>query len=163
MLAFTYVHVLLSLVGIFSGLVVAGGFAAGKRFDGWTGLFLVTTAATSLSGYGFPFVTLLPSHVVGAISLAVLAVTVAARYAKHLVGWWRTVFVVGSVAALWMNCFVLVAQLFLRLPALQALAPTGKEPIFGVTQLIVLGVFVAVGRAAMKGFRAGAEGLARPA
>src|SRR5438105_9899556 len=98
---FTLFHVLLSLIGIFAGLVVAGGLAAGKRLDGWTGVFVVTTAATSVSGFGFPFEHVLPSHVVAVLSLVVLTVVVVARYAKHLEGAWRGVYVVGAVLALY--------------------------------------------------------------
>ncbi len=156
MAAFTLVHVLFSLIGIFAGLVVAGGFVAGKRLDGWTGVFLVTTAATSLTGFGFPFVTFLPSHAVGILSLVVLAVVIVARYAKRLTGAWRGIYVVGGVLALYLNVFVLLAQLFLRLPALMAAAPTQKEPPFVLTQLLVLALFVWLGRAATKGFRVAA-------
>jgi hypothetical protein len=153
MTGYTLVHVILSLVGIFSGLVVAGGLVAGKRLDGWTGLFLVGTAATSATGFGFPFVTLLPSHVVGGLSLLLLGVVALARYLKQLAGAWRTVYSVGVVVALYFNVFVLLAQLFLRLPALMAAAPTQKEPPFAVTQLLVLALFVLLGRAATRGFQ----------
>src|SRR5438132_14171576 len=92
---YTLVHVLLSLVGIASGLVVVFGLLAGKRLDGWTALFLVTTVATSVTGFGFPFDHLLPSHKVGIISLAVLAVAILARYAFHLAGGWRRIYVIS--------------------------------------------------------------------
>jgi hypothetical protein len=151
---FTLIHVVLSLVGIFAGLIVAGGFVAGKRLDGWTGVFLVSTVLTNATGFGFPFVSLLPSHIVGVISLIVLAVVIVARYWKHLAGRWHGVFVVGSVLALYLNVFVLLAQLFLRLPALIVAAPTQKEPPFLVTQLIVLALFIWLGQAARRGYRA---------
>lgn len=151
---FTLIHVVLSLVGIFAGLVVAGGFVAGKRLDGWTGVFLVSTVLTNVTGFGFPFVSLLPSHIVGVISLIVLAVVFVARYWKHLAGGWHGVFVVGAVLALYLNVFVLLAQLFLRLPALIVAAPTQKEPPFLVTQLAVLALFVWLGQAARRGYRA---------
>jgi hypothetical protein len=151
---FTLIHVVLSLVGIFTGLVVAGGFVAGKRLEGWTCVFLVSTVLTNVTGFGFPFVTLLPSHIVGVLSLIVLAVVLVARYWKRLAGGWHGVFVVGAVLALYLNVFVLLAQLFLRLPALIVLAPTQKEPPFLVTQLIVLALFIWLGRAARRGFRA---------
>ena len=154
MTAFTLVHVLFSLVGIFTGLVVAGGFVAGQRLDGWSSVFLVTTAATSVTGFGFPFVTFLPSHAVAILSLAVLAVVIVARYAKRLSGAWGATYVVGAVLALYLNVFVLLAQLFLRLPALMAAAPTQKEPPFALTQFLILALFVWLGRAAVKGFRA---------
>lgn len=126
---------------------------AGARFDGWTGGYFVTTVLTSVTGFGFPFVTVLPSHIVGGVSLIVLAVALAARYWKHLNGAWRWVFVVGTVLALYLNVFVLLAQLFQKIPALIALAPTQTAPAFVVTNLIVLVLFVWLGRAAVAGFR----------
>jgi hypothetical protein len=151
---FTLIHVVLSLVGIIAGLIVAGGLVAGKRLDGWTGVFLVSTVLTNVSGFGFPFVSLLPSHIIGVLSLVVLAVVIVARYLKHLAGVWRGVYVVGAVLALYLNVFVLLAQLFLRLPALIVAAPTQKEPPFLVTQLVVLALFIWLGREARRGFRA---------
>lgn len=153
LLTFTLIHVVLSIVGIVAGLVVVGGLMAGKRFDGWTGVYLVTTVLTNVTGFGFAFATLLPSHIVGGISLVVLAVAIAARYWKQLAGAWRGVFVVTTVLALYLNVFVLVAQLFAKVPAMIALAPTQSSPAFVVTHLIVLALLVVLGRAAVKGFR----------
>ena len=157
---FTLIHVLLSLVGMFAGLVVAGGLASGKRLDGWTGIFILTTVLTNVTGFGFPFVVLMPSHIVGAISLVVLAIVIIARYLKRLAGRWRGVYVVGAVLALYLNVFVLVVQLFRRFPALLVAAPTQKEPPFVVTQLIVLAFFVWLGAVARKGFAAAAAARA---
>jgi hypothetical protein len=150
---FTLIHVVLSLIGIFAGCVVAGGLVAGRRLDGWTGLFLLTTILANATGFGFPFTSLLPSHIVGVISLVVLAIVLAARYWKRLAGSWATVYVVGAVTALYLNVFILVVQLFGKTPALIAAAPTQKEPPFVVTQLIVLVLFVYMGRVALRGFR----------
>jgi hypothetical protein len=151
---FTLLHVALSLIGLIAGLVVAGGLVAGKRLDGWTGIFLVATLLTNATGFGFPFVTFLPSHGVGILSLLVLPVVIFARYWKQLGGGWRRVYAAGAVVALYLNVFVLLAQLFLRLPALIVAAPTQQEPPFLVTQLVVLALFVWLGRAAVKGFAA---------
>ncbi len=151
---FTLVHVVLSLVGIFAGLVVAGGLVAGKRLDGWTGVFLVTTVLTNVTGFGFPAASFIASHAVGVISLVVLPVVVAARYWKRLAGAWRPVYAVGSVLALYLNVFVLMVQLFRRVPALLVTAPTQKEPPFLLTQLLVLALFIWLGREAVRGFRA---------
>ncbi len=148
---FTLIHVVLSLVGIVAGLVVAGGLVSGRRLDGWTGLFLLTTVLTNVTGFGFPFVTFLPSHAVAIISLLVLSIVIAARYGKHLAGRWRGVYVVGAVFALYLNVFVLVNQLFRRIPALIVAAPKQQEPPFVVTQLLVLAVFIWLGRAAVRG------------
>jgi hypothetical protein len=150
---FTLVHVVLSLVGIASGLVVAFGLLVGKRLDGWTALFLATTVATSVTGFGFPFDHLLPSHKVGIISLVVLAVAILARYAFHLAGGWRRIYVISAVTALYLNVFVGVVQAFLKVPALKALAPKQTEPPFLVTQLAVLVIFIVITILAAKRFR----------
>jgi len=139
---FTFVHVLLSLVGIGSGFVVIFGLLTGKRLDGWTAIFLGTTVLTSLTGFAFPFDHLLPSHKVGIISLVVLAVAILARYAFHLTGTWRRIYVISVAVALYLNVFVAVVQAFLKVPALKALAPTQKEPPFLVAQLVVMVIFV---------------------
>jgi hypothetical protein len=150
---YTLVHVALSLLGIFAGLVVAGGLMAGVRFRRWVGLFLAATVLTNVTGFGFPFVTLLPSHIVGALSLLVLPVAIAALYWKRLAGSWRQVFVVLTVLALYLNVFVLLAQLFQKIPVLATLAPDPKAPAFAITQGLVLVLFLILGWAAMKGFR----------
>ena len=150
---YTLIHVVFSLVGIASGLVVVLGLIAGRRLNLSNALFLGTTVATSVTGYGFPVDHLLPSHIVGAISLIVLAVAIYARYARRLVGRWRVAFVVSAVAALYFNCFVLVVQAFLKVPGLNALAPTQSEPPFAVAQLTVLVLFIVLGTLAVRGSR----------
>jgi hypothetical protein len=148
---YTSLHVILSLIGIFSGLIVVFGMLGGKRLDGLTGLFLVSTVATSATGFGFPFDHLLPSHKVGIISLVVLAIAMLARYAFHLAGAWRRIYAICAVMALYLNVFVAVVQSFLKVPALKAMAPTQTEPPFLIAQVVVLAVFVVLGiRAAMK-------------
>jgi hypothetical protein len=149
---FTILHVVISVVGIASGLVVVFGLLTGKRLDGWTALFLVTTVATSVTGFGFPFDHLLPSHKVGIISLVVLTVAILARYAFHLTGAWRRTYVISAVAALYFNVFVLVVQAFLKVPSLHDLAPNQTEPPFLVTQLVVLVLFIVIGIMAAKRF-----------
>ncbi|HKT61417.1 MAG TPA: hypothetical protein VJQ46_15290 [Gemmatimonadales bacterium] len=149
---FTFLHVALSLVGLIAGPVVVGGLMSGRRLDGWTGTFLVTTFLTNLTGFGFPFVKLLPSHVLGIISLILIPVVMYALYIKHLEGGWRRVYVVGAVMALYFNAFVLVAQLFHRIPALIVLAPKQKEPPFQIAQLLLLVLFIVLGRAAWRGY-----------
>jgi len=150
---FTLIHVVLSVLGIIAGLVVAGGLMAGARMDGWTAFFLLTTVATSVTGFFFPFTTILPSHITGVISLVVLAVCLAARYGKRMEGGWRTVYAITAVTALYLNVFVLIVQLFVKTPALAQLAPTQTEPPFAVTQALVLALFVLIGWAAQRGFR----------
>ena len=147
---FTFVHVLISLVGIASGLIVLYGFLADKRMDGLTALFLTTTVLTSVTGFMFPFEHFSPADTFGVISLIVLAIAIAARYAFHLAGGWRRTFVVTSALALYLNCAVV--QSFLKIPALHALAPQGKEPPFLVAQLVVLLIFVVLTILAAKKF-----------
>src|SRR5438876_9766773 len=145
---FTLIHVVLSLIGILAGLVVAGGFASGKLLGRWALVFLVTTVLTSVTGFGFPFVTLLPSHIVGIVSLVVLAGVVVAQYLRHFAGAWRRIYAAGVVLATYFNTFVLVTQLFRRVPALLVSAPTQSEPPFAITQLLVLARFIWLGVAA---------------
>jgi hypothetical protein len=140
--AYTIIHTLISLAGIFSGVVVMLGLLAGKRLDGWTKWFLITTVATSVTGFGFPLHHFGAPHVVGIISLAVLAVAIYARYARQLAGSWRWIYIVSALMALYLNVFVGVVQAFQKLPALQSFAPTQSEPPFQVTQLVVLMLFI---------------------
>jgi hypothetical protein len=149
MTAFTFVHVVLSLVGIGSGFVIVYGLLTTKRLDGWTVLFLASNAATSVTGFFFPFERFLPSHAFGIIALVVLTVAIIARYRQHLAGRWRAAYVLGSVIALYLNVFILIVQLFLKVPALNALAPTQSELPFLLSQVVVLAVFVALAIAAV--------------
>ena len=151
---FTLIHVLISVVGIISGLVVVGGLMAGARLEGWTALFLATTTLTNVTGFGFPTAAVSPAQLVGGLSLVVLAACLAARYWMKLAGGWRTTYVVTAVVATYLNVFVLVVQLFAKTPALAQLAPTQQEPPFALTQALVLALFVWLGWAAVRGFRA---------
>jgi len=138
---YTIIHTLISLVGIFTGLVVLFGMLAGKRLDGWTKWFLITTVLTSVTGFFFPFHGFTPAIGLGIISLLVLAVATYARYPRQLAGHWRWIYVVTAVVALYFNVFVGVVQSFEKIPALHALAPTQTEPPFKLTQLVVLALF----------------------
>jgi hypothetical protein len=158
MATFTLVHVLLSLVGIATGFVVVFGLITAKRLDRWTALFFATTVATSLTGFLFPFHKFLPSHVIGIISLITLVIALAARYIRHLTGAWRWIYAVNVVISLYLNVFVLIAQLFQKIPALKALAPTQSEPPFLITQLVVLALFIVLGIFAVKRFHVGRLG-----
>jgi hypothetical protein len=149
---FTSVHVLISLIGIASGFLVLDGLLTGKRFDGGTAIFLIFTVLTSATGFLFPFEHLLPSHIVGIISLVVLAIAIVARYGLHMAGAWRWIYVVCAVLALYLNVFVLVAQAFMKVPAVHALAPTQKEPPFLIAQLIVMAIFIVLGFFSVKKF-----------
>jgi hypothetical protein len=151
--AFTTLHVVLSLIGIATGFVVAAGMLGSKRLAGWTGVFLATTILTSVTGYFFPVDRILPSHIVGAISLVVLAVATIALYRYRLEHASRGIYVITALMALYLNVFVLVAQGFLKVPALKALAPTQSEPPFVVAQAVVLVAFIAMGFGAFRSFR----------
>jgi len=141
---FTIVHVVISLIGIGSGFVVMVGLLTGRRLNGWTAVFLVSTVATSVTGFFFPFHKFTPAHGVGIISLVVLAVAFLARYSFHFSGAWRWIYVVSAVVALYLNVFVLIVQVFQKVPVLKEMAPTQSEPPFLFTQLFALGLFVAL-------------------
>lgn len=149
---FTLLHVVLSLVGIAAGLVALFGLLSSRRLDGWTALFLATTVLTSVTGYFFPRDQILPSHIVGALSLIVLAIALVALYGYRLERSWRWIYVVSAVLALYLNVFVAVVQAFLKVPALAALAPTQASPAFVITQGIVLVIFGVLGALAVRWF-----------
>ncbi len=142
---YTLIHVVISLISIVTGLIVLYGMLTGRRMDSWTAIFLITTVATSATGYGFPFEKLLPSHIVGFISLIVLLIAIVARYIYHLQSGWRRVYVITAVIALYLNVFVLVVQAFRRVPLLNTLAPKQTEPPFAIAQGIVFLVFLVLG------------------
>ncbi len=150
--AFTTLHVVISLVGIVAGLAVLPGILGGQRPGQLTLLFLVTTALTSITGFMFPFNGLLPSHVVGGISLSVLALAFLGLYLFGLAGAWRWIYVVGAVAGLYFNVFVLIAQAFQKVGPLHALAPTQSEPPFAIAQVALLVVFLFLGTRAVRRF-----------
>lgn len=151
--AFTLFHVILSLVGIFSGFIVVYGLLTSRLFRGWTSIFLWSTVLTSVTGYFFPFQKLLPSHILGALSLIALAIAFYARYSRNLAGGWRRTYVVTAVLALYFNVFVLMVQLFTKVPSLHELAPTQSETPFKLAQPVALLVFLVLGCRAAKKFR----------
>lgn len=159
--AFTIVHVLISLVAIGAGFVVVFGMLSSKHLDGWTRLFLTTTVATSVTGYFFPFHGFTPAIAVGGVSLVVLTFAILALYRYRLVGGWRRVYVISSVLALYLNFFVLIVQLFLKVPALNALAPTQSEPPFQIAQLAALLLFLGLGVGATMKFQVEPSGMAK--
>ena len=148
---FTLAHVLISLVGIFTGFVVVYGLINARELEGWTSWFLWTTVLTSVTGFMFPFHGFQPSYVVGAVSLVILAAAILAR--RHLATGWKKTYAITSVLVLYLNFFVLVVQLFRRVPSLKALAPTQTEPAFKITQLVVLLLFVVLTILATTKFR----------
>jgi hypothetical protein len=150
--AFTVFHVALSFVGLLSGVVVVLGMLNDMRLPRWTALFVVTTIATSATGFLFHSSSFDPPQVVGVISLIVLTGAVAALYIYRLSGGWRSVYVAAAVLALYLNAFVGIAQAFQKIPLLQALAPTGSEPPFLLAQAVVLMLFVLIAVLSLKRF-----------
>ena len=150
---YTQIHVIISLVGIVSGLIVLFGMVGAKRMDGMTALFLATTALTSITGFFFPFHGVTPGIILGVLSLIVLALCIPARYTFRMAGKWRATYVITAVIALYFNCFVLIVQSFLKIGALHALAPHGNEPPFAIAQGILLVLFIIAGILAVKKFK----------
>lgn len=149
---FTTLHVLISLVAIFTGLIVVWGMLTANRVSRLTFVFLLTTVLTTLTGFLFPITAFTPAIGVGILSSIILAVTLAALYAFRLRGHWRWIYVAGAVLSLYLNVFVLVVQSFLKVPALNALAPGGNEPPFAITQGVVLLVFILTGLLSLRRF-----------
>jgi hypothetical protein len=149
---FTVLHVFLSLVGIAAGLFVIYGLLTAKRLRILTALFIVTTILTSITGFLFPFKGMTPAIVFGIVSVIVLVLAYVALYGKKLAGPWRGVYVISIMLAFYLNFFVLVAQSFAKVPALNGIAPTQSSPGFGITQLAVLLVFVLLTVRAFKRF-----------
>src|SRR6202451_2535315 len=154
---FTQLHVIISLIGIASGLIVVLAMLGAKRVPAWAAIFLATTVATSVTGFMFHFASFGPPEIVGVISLVVLALALLALYANKLSGSWRWIYVAAAVCALYLNVFVAVVQTFQKVAFFHALAPTQQEPPFAVAQGIVLVVFVILAIAAAKKFRPAAR------
>jgi hypothetical protein len=155
--ALTILHTLISLVGIGSGWVVLYGLLTSNRLEGWTKLFLTTTMLTSLTGFLFPFHGVTPGIVIGILSVIILLIAILARYRFGLVGGWRRAYVITATMALYFNMFVLIAQSFMKVPALHDLAPTQTEPPFGIAQLALLLIFLWLGYRSAKGFEKGRQ------
>src|SRR5260370_37440573 len=153
--AFTMVHVIISLIAIVSGIIVMFGLLGSNRMPGLTAIFLLFTILTSATGFPFPFEKLLPSHMIGILSLVLLAIACFALYGMKLSGAWRWVYVVTAMISLYLNVFVLIIQAFLKVGPLHALAPSvpPSEPPFAILQGIVLVFFVIVIIGAVRRFR----------
>lgn len=153
--AFTTLHVVISLVAIVSGVIVMFGLLGSNRMPGLTATFLFLTILTSVTGFLFPFEKLLPSHMVGILSLVLLAIACVALYVMDLSGAWRWIYVATAMISLYLNVFVLVIQGFLKIAPLHALAPSvpPSEPPFLVVQGVVLVFFVVVIIGAVRRFR----------
>ena len=155
---FVTVHVIISLIGIVAGIIVMFGLLGSNRMPGLTAIFLLFTILTSATGFLIPPLLsekLLPSHIVGILSLVLLAIACVALYGMKLSGAWRSVYVVTAMTSLYLNIFVLIIQAFLKVPALHALAPSvpPSGPPFAIIQGIVLVFFVIVIIGAVRRFR----------
>src|SRR6266581_2908252 len=152
---FTTVHVIISLIAIVSGIIVMFGLLGSNGMPGLTAIFLLFTILTSATGFMFPFTQLLPSHMIGILSLVLLAVACIALYAMRLSGPWRAVYLLTALISLYLNVFVFVIQSFLKVPTLTALAPGNPPtgPAFGVVQGLVLLFFVVLIVGAWRRFR----------
>jgi hypothetical protein len=151
--AFTTFHVVLSLIGILAGVIVLATFVGNTWRQGWTVMFLVTTIATSVTGFFFQSASIGPPHIFGVISLVVLAVALYALYGRRLAGIWRPIYLGTTILALYLNAVVGVVQAFQKLTFLQPFAPTQSEPPFLLAQAVVLLLFVVSGFLALKNFR----------
>jgi hypothetical protein len=150
---FTLIHVLISLVGITAGFGMLSGMLAGTLYPRWNTLFLVATTATTVTGFFFPFRGFTPAFATGIVSMLVLLAAIYALYGKQLSGGWRKVYAINAVVALYLNVFVLIVQLFQKMPVLRELAPTQAEPAFTITQSALLIAFVALGFATTSRFQ----------
>jgi hypothetical protein len=150
---YTVIHVAISLIGIGTGLIVLFGLLSGKLLSPWNGIFLLFTVLTSVTGFLYPYEKVTPGIILGILSMIVLAIALLALYAFHLKGIWRTTYVVSAMIALYFNCFVLIAQSFMKVPFLHALAPTGTEAPFKIAQTLLLILTVALIVMAAKRFR----------
>jgi len=150
--AFTVLHVIISIVELLAGTVVVLQMVGGNR-SGLNGIFLITGALTTLTGFLFPFHGMTPAIMLGFITLPFLLLAAVAWYSGRLRGEWRVIYVISALIVLYFDAFVAVVQSFMKIPALHALAPTGKEPPFAVVQGLVLLLFIVIGFLALKRFR----------
>ena len=153
--AFTTLHVVISLIAIVAGIIVMFGMLGRNPMPGMTAIFLLFTILTSATGFLFPFNGVTPAHIIGMLSLVLLAIACIALYGMKLSGAWRWIYVVTALVSLYLNVFVLVIQSFLKIPALTALAPGNPPtgPVFAVVQGIVLVFFVVMIIGAVRRFR----------
>lgn len=147
------IHVVISFIALAAGFVITWGMLKGKPLNSWHAIFLITTVATSATGFLFKFERLLPSHILAIISLVVLAVAIYAYYGAKLAGRWRAVYAICAIVAFYLNFFVLIVQSFLKVPALKALAPNQNEPPFLIAQTLALVAFVVLGILVTKRFK----------
>ncbi|MBX3456526.1 hypothetical protein [Ferrovibrio sp.] len=147
------IHTLVSFISIFLGMIVLSDLLRSEARPQLSGWFFATALFTSLSGFAFPAAAFLPSHGVAIVALLVLALTLPARYRFGMLGIWRVIYAGGVVASVYLLLFVLMAQMFTRIPGLNALAPTLAEPPFAIAQGLLLLVSAGFGLLAIRRFR----------
>jgi len=152
-LALTLFHTLLSLIAIATGIRVVYGFLNNQTYPGWTTTYIVTTTLTLITSFLFPFHGFTPAIGVGILCILILIPTLYAKYRTSLTGIWRVVYVAGSAVLFYFNCFVLIAQSFQKISFLHALAPTGSEPPFAISQAVLLIGAIILGVMAVRRFR----------
>jgi hypothetical protein len=150
---YTNIHVIISLIAIVTGFIAVFEMIQNKRLGVWNALFIWTTVATSVTGFGFPNEHVTPGIIVGIISLVFLAVALYAFYGQRVAGAWRWIYVVTSIVALWFNVFVLIVQSFQKIAFLKALAPTQSEPPFQIAQGVALVLVVVLAILAVRRYR----------
>ena len=143
-MVFTACHVILSLIGILAGFVVVAGLLTSRRLDAWTAVFPGSTLPTSVTRFLFPIHGIAPGLIFGLLSLILPALAIYGRYPRHLEGGWRRTYAISSVTVLYLNFFILIVQLFEKVPALKTLAPTKAEAPFKLAQVSALVLVIAL-------------------
>ena len=149
------IHIALSFIGIVAGLASMLAMIQGKMPPVLTAIALGSLVLTSATGFPLAPFGLDPPRIVGCVSLLLLAFAIAGLYLFHLAGAWRWVYIVTATAACWLNCFVGIAQTFMKVQFFHALAPTQQEPPFAIAQLALLALFIGFGWLGVKRLHVG--------
>jgi hypothetical protein len=136
--ALVYIHTAISLIALFLGIPMVYALLGGRVSRKWTSWFLITAIACTVTGFMFPFSAPTPAFITGLVASAIFAALLVARFVFHNRGVWRRVYAVGMVLSLYLLAFVGVVQAFLKIPFVNAFAPTQTEPAFLVAQVGVL-------------------------
>jgi len=150
-------HVTISFIGLLAGTLALAALCRGQRLPNWDLVLLASTVLISLTGFALPSPpgtpTPDPARIVGVIELVVVVIAALAIYFGKLARAWRGAYVAAMVLAVYFNAFVAVAQAFLKIGFLHALAPTGKEPPFLLAQLVTLVLFLLIGLTIYRRYR----------
>jgi membrane-bound metal-dependent hydrolase YbcI (DUF457 family) len=146
------VHIVLSFVALASGLTVVAGLLAARSLDNLTALYFASSAAADVTGFALSTHFGI-AHYIGLISVVALLVAIVARYVFRLAGIWRPTYAAATVVSVHVLVFFTIGEGFLRIPALNALAPTLTERPFAVAQIAVFLLFVGFAIAAAVRFK----------